>query len=741
MAEKELIKKTEEPAIPLLQEELRSVMEDASTALQHRDTYDDVRFSRHDGQSEDGRKHESDLGFPPSPWEGASDVRIRLADRLVNEHVNMATTAFFRANLRVTGIEVEDNRKAAIWTDVLKYYLHQKLLPELRAEVEVLAQNIYGTSPGVGILGVYWTQEVATRLKKFTLDDVVQAVFAAGGDQDAVMDVVAMLEDPEVEDQALEMMRPQFPTVPEKQLKKALKAFRKDGEADIPQPYLKENRPQFVAHRLYEDIFVAGNTTNLERAEVIFRREWFTETEIREKGVTEEWPEDFVEEVIEKTEGQTAVPETDNRFPLNFGMRQTFADRSSDFENLYEIFYAYTKTYDEETDVPCIYCTAFSAHVGDMWGKHEMLNYSHGMMPFVLFTRERLSHSIFDSRGIPELVSTNQYEIATQRNLRSDASQIGTIPPMLVNARRGGINLLVAPGAQLTVTRPDDVGWLQPPPFPSGSVEAENAALKDVDDYFGGNDPGRKMLHQQAATDRWLDSWRIALDQAFRLCQQYMSPTTVQRLTNGKPEEIQVSQDDIQGKFDLALRFSVDVLNPEFQEKKLDAIVKLTQFDVTGALDRTKLLTFIAEQIDPQLADAVIMDQSEASAKEISDEQEAWVKIALEIEPVMTEDVNFPLRLQTAQQIVQASTEIQQKMQGQPLVKQLADNRIKYLQFGIQQQQNAQIGRVGTSPVAQQGAAEEPMPQGQPQPQQPQQQPQPEQAPPPQQPQQAGGGY
>jgi hypothetical protein len=272
-------------------------------------------------------------------------------------------------------------------------------------------------------------------------------------------------------------------------------------------------------------------------------------------------------------------------------------------------------------------------------------------------------------------------------------------------------------------------------------VEAENAALKDVDDYFGGNDPGRKMLHQQAATDRWLDSWRIALDQAFRLCQQYMSPTTVQRLTNGKPEEIQVSQDDIQGKFDLALRFSVDVLNPEFQEKKLDAIVKLTQFDVTGALDRTKLLTFIAEQIDPQLADAVIMDQSEASAKEISDEQDAWVKIALEIEPVMTEDVNFPLRLQTAQQIVQASTEIQQKMQGQPLVKQLADNRIKYLQFGIQQQQNAQIGRVGTSPVAQQGAAEEPMPQGQPQPQQPPQQPQPEQAPPPQPAQQAGGGY
>ena len=65
---------------------------------------------------------------------------------------------------------------------------------------------------------------------------------------------------------------------------------------------------------------------------------------MREKGITEEWPEAFVDEVIENTEGMTAVPEADQRFPLNFGMRQTFADRSSDFENLYEINYAYTKT-------------------------------------------------------------------------------------------------------------------------------------------------------------------------------------------------------------------------------------------------------------------------------------------------------------------------------------------------------------------------------------------------------------
>jgi hypothetical protein len=70
-----------------------------------------------------------------------------------------------------------------------------------------------------------------------------------------------------------------------------------------------------------------------------------------------------------------------------------------------------------------------------------------------------------------------------------------------------------------------------------------------------------------------------------------------------------------------------------------------------------------------------------------------------EIEPPPKEGVNFQLRSQTAQQIMQTSQELQKKMQEKPLVKQLADNRMKYLQFGIQQQQNAQIGRVGVKSV------------------------------------------
>ena len=693
-------KAVNEPDVARLQSELTDILEDAGRNLRRRDDYDDVRYARWEGQSDDGRKHEEFIGRRPIPWEGSSDVHLRLADRLVNEHVHMALESFFRANMSVSGIETSDQKKAAYWRDCLAYFLEQRMLPELRREVEILAQEMFSGSPAIGIMGVYWQQETIMRMKKFTVQDVVQMVTQQGGDEAAVQQVMTILQDPDMEEDALALMAQVFVGVKEKVLKKGLFEFRETGETKLPTPAIHENRPRFVAHRLYEDVFVDANCTELDRARVIMRREWLSETELRDKIITEGFDEDFVDAVLEKSEGQSGVAEYDYRNPIQLGVHTMGKGVEGDFNDLYEIFYAYHRVYDEDTNVPAIYCTAFSSHVPDLYGKHEILEYGHNQMPFVLFSRERLSRSIFDSRGISELVATNQYEAKVQRDLRNDASQIGVIPPLLVNARRGGLNLLVAPASQITISRPDDINWLQPPPLSQSSIEAEQAAVMDAERYFGNPEkPEARQLYQQCMVNRWLDSWREVLSQALSLCQQYLSPQFVARITGGPVEEIAMKQEDIEGRFDLSLRFSVDTLNPEFMEKKLDAVTKLTQFDVTGALDRNKLLEIIAESIDPMLAKQVIMDKQTAAQKEIDDEQNSWVKIMNEIEPLPKEGVNFELRSQTAQQIMETSKEFQKKASENPLVQQLAENRMKYLQFGIQQQENAQIGRVGVKPV------------------------------------------
>lgn len=693
-------KMSNEPDITALQAELTDILEDAGRNCRRRDEYDDVRFCRWDGQSTDGRKHEEDLGYRPTPWEGASDVHYRLADRIVNEHVNLALESFFRANINVAGIEKDDSKKGSYWRDCIDYFLHQRMLPELRREVEILAQEVYGGSPAMGILGIYWQQETILAMKTFSIQDVQNLVQQMGGDETAMQQIVGVLMDPDMKDQALVILANHFPGVKEEVLIKGLKDFRETGEMKLPAPAMHENRPRFVAHKLYDDIFVDANCTELDRARVIMRREWMTETELREKINTEGFDEDFVQSVLEKAEGQSGVAEYDYRNQVQMGVHVQGKGHEGEFTDLYEIFYAYQRVYDEDTNVPSIWCTAFSAHVEDSYGKHQILEYGHNQMPFVLFTRERLSRSIFDTRGIPELCATNQYEAKVHRDLKNDNGQISVIPPLKVNARRGGLNLVVAPASQITITRPDDVEWMMPPPLAQQSIEAENAANADIDKYFGDpQKPEVRQMYQQCTVNRWLDSWREALSQALSLCQQYLPPEFVARLTGGDPQEIAMTQEDIAGRYDLSLRFSVDTLNPEFMEKKLQGITSLTQFDTTGSLDRNKLIKLIAEQIDPMLAKEVVMDPQEASAKEIEDEQLSWVRIANEIEPPAKEGVNFQLRQQTAQQIMQTSQELQEKMANKPMVKKLAENRMKYLEFGIMQQQNAQIGRVGVKPV------------------------------------------
>lgn len=695
-------KMSNEPDIGRLHDELESILEDASKHTIRRQEFDDVRFARWEGQSGSGRKHEDLLGYKPTPWEGASDVRNRIADDIVNFHVAMSLESFHRSNIDVVGIERGDTRKASYWRDTLKYFVKQKMLPELRREVEILAQELYSSTPAIGVLGVYWQQETIMRMKTFSLQDIAVMVESMGGDPQALEEIVNILRDPDMEEQSIMIMRNAFPGVKDKVLKKGLKEFQETGQTKLPAPAVHENRPRFVAHRVNEDIFLDTNTTEIDRCRVIMRREWFSETELREKIITEGFDPEFVEEVLRKTESTSGVGHYDQHLSKLLNTNLAGSTGEHEYEDLYEVFYAYQRVYDEDTNVPAIFCTAFSKHVNDLYGKHVMLEYGHNQMPFILFTRERLSRSIFDSRGIPELVATNQYVAKAQEDLRNDASQISVIPPLLVNARRGALNTIVAPASQMTISRPDDVSWLQPPPLSQGSIESQERAEQSAYKYFGmAGNPEDTLIYRQTTINRWLDSWREAFSQALSLCQQYLSPEFVSRITGGPAEEIAVNPDDVQGKYDLMLRFSVDQMFPEFMEKKLQLVTQLTQFDTMAQIDRNALVKISAEQIDPVLADEIIVDKETASQKEIEDEQNSWVKIMNEIEPFPKEGVNFELRLQTAQQIVQTSQQLQEKMQQSPLVKQLSENRMKYLTFGIQQRQNAQIGRVGVKPVMQ----------------------------------------
>jgi len=95
------------------------------------------------------------------------------------------------------------------------------------------------------------------------------------------------------------------------------------------------------------------------------------------------------------------------------------------------------------------------------------------------------------------------------------------------------------------------------------------------------------------------------------------------------------------------------------------------------------------------------MDQ--ATQSQVADEQSALTQMVAGIEPPMQPQpgMNYQLRLQTLQQSIQANPELQQMITARPVLSKMVENRIKFLNFQLQQQGNAQIGRVGTQPVLQ----------------------------------------
>ena len=76
---------------------------------------DDVRFTRWASQSDDGKKHDVNMkeGTQAFPWDGASDTRIPLADSIINDTVDILSTAFSRATLKVGGTGAEECLEAS----------------------------------------------------------------------------------------------------------------------------------------------------------------------------------------------------------------------------------------------------------------------------------------------------------------------------------------------------------------------------------------------------------------------------------------------------------------------------------------------------------------------------------------------------------------------------------------------------------------------------------------------------
>jgi hypothetical protein len=694
-----LVNATDTPDVIYLAREFQRSLYNGNNNVRF-DNSDSIRYARWPGQSDDGKKWsnlkgEGDQVFP---FEGASDVRIRLVDSTINELVATLTTGFERATIKVAGIDVQDASPAASATSLMTWLRENKLKVELEREAELMAQ--YTHQYGWSVAHVCWDQKIASRMQPITMQEVAQiAQQAAQRDPNSILATIPqMIMDEASEGQAAEIITLLLPDMKISDAKKFVRDLRTTGEAEYEEEYVQKNLPSVTALRPFSEIALPPETTDLQRARVIFRREFMTEVELRAKKNDEGWDEDFIE----------AAAATQGR---QFWLTNDFASISPPdinpvgilrTDHLIEIVHAYSRQLNEK-GVPGIYYTVFSSMVeSDLYAKHELLDYAHGKYPFVEYRSERLRRSIIASRGVSELGMTDQEEIKAQHDSIRDRTAFTTMPPLLVKKRIGQINK-IGPGVQVPVTQADDFSWMPPP---SASIMEAKTVIDMVDarhaNYFGlthASVPAVKtQVLQQKMLNNWFCTWSEVFSQMFQLCCQYMTEEEIVRIA-GQPLPKRISE--IAGQFDFILKFDVRDLDNEYVMKKLQSISQfVVPLDAGGEIDRNKLVKLLVGAIAPDAATEILINKEGASQQMFRQVQSDIGLMMLGNEALYTEnDPTAAMKLQYTEQIIKANPKAQQAAQGDPQFKQLLENYVKNLQMSQSQQQNKQIGRIGVTPV------------------------------------------
>lgn len=659
--------------------------------------FDNIRFCRWSGQTDDGKKWSKwrEEGNPAWPFEGASDVRLRLVDSTCNELSALLVTAYQRADINTQAANLQDLTLSTIANSLMNWVRDNKMANELRKEAELAAQ--YALQYGWTAFYVGWEQHISKRPQSISIEQIMGLAQQAGSEQLAQLPMLIM-EQPDV---AASIVQAAL-GIDLSECKRMVKELAETGETSYDEEYVSRNLPTVQALKPWDEIIFPPETADLQRSRVIFRRTWMSEVELREKITTDGWDPDWVERALQQI-GKSSTLYNINLLPTT----TMLVYNGVNYNNMVEVVYAYQKSLDGKA--PCIYYTVFCPQAASnrreddaSWAIYEKLDYAHGEYPFVEFRREQLRRAIADSRGIPELAMTDQDEIKAQHDSIRDYTAFATLPPIKVVKRIGAINK-VGPGVQLPVTQRDDYTWMEPPARePSTAFNLIKSVEQRHCAYFGVShelvNPVRTQTLQQLLVNNWLMSWRGVFRQVFALCSQFLSPEEIAAITGGF--QIPQNLSAIHNEFDINIRFDVKDMNPDYIDKKIQFLQVISQMDAGGAIDKNALTRMMLQAVAPEVANQLIVNQAQASQQMYKDVQSDIANMLLGNEAIYSEnDPAAQTKMQFVQDIMSKNPKAQAALQQDENFKALFENYVKNIQMSLMQQQNAQIGRLGVNQV------------------------------------------
>lgn len=652
-----------------------------------------TRYALWQGQSADGKKHSREgAKIDPTPWDGASDLRVYLTDNVINKKVAMLCMSVRKANLVATPVEGNDIKRARVVSNFMRWLIRTQI-PGLDREEELLAN--YLLEKGVAITGQFWEKIQQKTLVTVKVKDLLEQypemakqIQEVGSIDPLKDDMVALFEE--------------IYGCTNRKAKKMLKELMATGETTVAVTGKEKSRPVIRAFNLTDDIFVQSGTTDLESAAGIYRVHYFSPEQLRSFVNTDGWNENWVEKAIKTCKGQwiNGLSQTMGQ-PLarNFIYNQ---DRNMDKIG---VVYAYQRLSDED-GIPGIYLTIFNPNLppttdadGEQPGyaKTGLYGDSNGEYPFVLHRREFLSRKIWDSRGIPEPGKPWQDQIKAHRDSRIDAASMRIIPPIFYPVGRAPSRW--GPGSRIPERRPGEYHFGEGPPADPVTDDSEDRLLSSFNEYNGlaskDGDPALSPLENQFEIDKWMTSWSKAYRQVYSLYTRFGSEEVYFRVVGlQQADPVLFEKGDSDEDFDFYLTYDVQSQDFEKMTAKVTSMVQILQLDRNGVANWPEVLQIGMEAVDPNWAERVLQPVEVGTQQQIDELQTTFSKLWAGMNVNLKVGTPPQIAMQTFQNWLQ-SPDVQQRLQTDEAFKGRVEAFYKQIKMQIDQDQNKQIGRLG----------------------------------------------
>jgi len=649
---------------------------------------DESRYAYWQGQAADGRKHAVNYGRQVFPWEGASDSRIHLVDNYINHYVALLAGADNRCALNVNPAEYQDVENASAVQLYMNWLVSTLLNPSWDDELELAQQ--YAAHYGWAGVHTLWKRSQQMSPRELTIESMAKSM----GVEDPAEMVAAFDQNSDMLADIFATSNPQFKV---SEVRKKFKELRTNGKTVIEMPEIVCDHPEIVTLKPFYELLFPPETREIYRARVVFRRDSFTVAELEDRAQTDEWDEQWVEEV-KATAGRYINHNDEGISPA-----QQTVDSANDHQNMVEVIYAYSRRVDEHGR-PGVYLTVFSPHhknddTGEpSYASHTLVKEAGGRIPIEVFTRERTTRELLESRGIPDICGTWQTEIKGQVDMVFDRSNLETLPPLKVPHRYGN-RISVGPGKQLSEQRPGDISWMEPPKKgPDVALANIESVRLRADEYFGvpnpAIDPAQSQVKNQMHVSRWLRFKGTILNNVWELVQKFGNDKEFGEVTGtGLP----IPEDT--KKYNFSLSFDIRELDSEFTNNQLKAISEIVlPNDLAGQIDRRKLLEMQLRIINPTFPEQLLLDNKQAAQQMFEEENNTVALMALGNQPQLREnDPSAQIRAQFVNQIIGNNPKYMELMQSDPQFVELVQTYMKNLNMSVMQQQNAMTGRLGVN--------------------------------------------